>query len=188
MDQKKYESYLRKYGMDESKKSKPQFKNTFVYRMLIFEEQFDIAIREDIVESNSSMNFVRGNVICHHVPSDHSNYPRISSGKLKNVEFLFFKISEKYPSIDMRRDIIVGHEVGAISTIVLSPFSFHGKKLKAPYADRCIDFKSLGFSGRIEAATSCIEQDSNQTKVSSNRMVSEKERNLLKYRKSSVNM
>lgn len=188
MDKRKYESYLRKYGMDESKKSELQFKDTFVYRTLTFEEQFDIAIREDIVESNSSMNFVHGNVICHHIPPSHNNYPRISSGKLRNVKFLFIKISEKYPNIDMRRHITVAHEDDFISTIVLSSFSFHGKKLKTPYADRCIDFKSLGLSGRIEATTSCIEQDGNQTKVSNDRMVLENETDLLKYRKGSVDI
>lgn len=181
----KYVKLFQKYNMNMSMKDERYYKQSFIVSNLTLEEQFDVTMKDGIVhERHSSIRFLYGDYICHHIKSQHYRHFLKTKHLNQNTSFIFIMLSKELPNIDINRLLALSHEKNISSYVNIAPYSFYGKRLRAPYADQCIDFKALNFSGNKEAISSCIEEE----KVSVFRIVSENENYLLKYRRKNISV
>lgn len=181
----KYEKLLQKYEMNMSMKDERDYKRSFIISNLTFKEQFDVAMKDGIVdERHSSTRFLYKDFICHHIKSqNYRHFLRIKHLN-QNISFITIMISKKLPNIDVNRLLAFSHEKNISSYVNIAPYSLYGQRLQAPYADQCMNFKALNFSGSKEAISSCLEEG----KVSVLRIVSENENHLLKYRRKNISV
>ena len=180
----RYEDMIKKYGMNESKKDIATYKKNFMVYNLTFREQFEIAMMDEIVyEDWNKISYFYGWVICHHIKLE-SGSCTIFTKNLDNVTSAFIQMSRKIPNIEQERSLLLAMENEVSKQITISPVSFYGRKLAAPYSDRCMNFKSYNFSSPRDSMTSCIDLENNQTKVCNIKIVSPNDTDILDYRRS----
>ena len=70
------------------------------------------------------------------------------------------------------------------TSLNIGAYSLYVDRLEYPYTDDCLDFSKCNFPNRYTAIYSCFVNRENETKLHLNRLVTENDKDLLKYKPS----